>query len=215
MLYLFAGADTKKKLEALERFTVSLRKSAEVFSINKDNFFPDQIESLYSGAGLFGDRCAVLFENILEDEEAGEFLLSRLDAFHDSENHFVFLEGKPLKATLDAFKKARAELNVFELPVLKKEKWNNFTLANALREKNKLSLWISFRQAINHGATLEELAGILFWKAKDMIIKKNFSKFSRQELEGFSSKISYLLPRARREGLDAEAAMEEFLLEAF
>ena len=59
------------------------------------------------------------------------------------------------------------------------------------------------------------LTGVLFWKAKDMILKKNFGKFKEEEINNFANKLSYLLPEARKEGIDAESAFEKFLLEAF
>ena len=96
----------------------------------------------------------------------------------------------------------------------KKEKFNSFLLANALSSKDKLNLWIYFRQAIEAGVALEELAGILFWKVKDMILKKNFAKFSERELKNLSARLSYLLPEARSKGPDAEEVFEQFLLEA-
>ena len=96
-----------------------------------------------------------------------------------------------------------------------KAKFNSFLLANDFGAKDKLNIWIHFRQAINKGVAMEELAGILFWKTKDMILKKDFRKFSEGELKGLSTRLSYLLPQARKEGKDAEAAFEQFLLEAF
>ena len=131
---------------------------------------------------------------------------------------FIFLENKLTKPILDDFKKARAELNVFELPKQgenSKEKYDNFRLANAFGDRDKLHLWIYFRQAMDKGVGMEELIGVLFWKAKDMILKKNFSKFKEEELKNFASKISYLLPEARKKGLDNESAFEQFLLEVF
>ena|SRR3989344_396173 len=215
MLYLFSGDDIGKRNQALEELLQSLPKDVETLSVDQNNFDAQEFENFYSSAGLFSARRALILNRILEKEETAEFLMMRLPALAESESFFIFLEGKISRVTLDIFKKARGELNIFELPVTKKEKFNNFTLANALGERDKFSLWISFRQALNHGATLEELAGILFWKSKDMILKKNFSKLSKEELQNFSSRISYLLPEARREGRDAEAALEEFLLEAF
>lgn len=215
MLYLFAGDDVKKKGDAFEKLLASLGKDVEVFSISKNNFSPDQIESLSSGSSLFSKKCVVVFENILESSEVSSFLLARLENFKESSSNFIFSEGKLTKASLDTFKKGRAELNIFELPAIKKERFNNFVLANALGERNKFNLWINFRSAINHGASLEELSGVLFWKVKDMILKKNFSKFTKKELEKLSIQIPELLPRARREGLEAEAAFEEFLLVSF
>ena len=215
MIYLFAGDDTKKRLLFAEKFLKTFPKNVEVFSINKNDFDPVQIESFYSGAGLFFSKCVVVFKNIFESEEARDFLLKKLDLMASSENIFVFLEGKLKKAELDAFKKAQAELNIFELAKEKKEKYDNFLLTYDFEKRDKLNLWIHFRQAIDLGVGMEELVGVLFWKAKDMLLKKNFYKFKEQELKDFASKLSYLLPEARKNGQDDEAAFEQFLLEAF
>lgn len=215
MIYLFTGDDTKNKLKSYEEFLSSLSKDMEVFYISKNDFHPAQIESFYSGSGLFFNKCTVVFSNIFDLESAEEFLLEKLPLLGESRNNFIFLESKLNKPTLDAFKKARAELNVFELPKEKKEKFNNFLLAEAFADRDKLNLWIYFRQAVDLGVSLEELIGVLIWKVKDMIIKKNFRKFREDELKDFATKLTYLLPKARKEGKDDEAIFEQFLLEAF
>ena len=79
----------------------------------------------------------------------------------------------------------------------------------------KFNTWLYFRQAMDLGVVMEEIIGVLFWKIKDMILKKNFGKFSQTELKTFASRLSYLLPEARKAGRDAESAFEQFLLEAF
>lgn len=119
------------------------------------------------------------------------------------------------KPVIDAFKKSKADVRVFELPKEKKEKFNNFLLANAFEAKDKLNLWIYYRQAVDLEVGLEELVGVLFWKAKDMLIKNNFRNLSKAQLQNFVSNISFLLPQARKEGKDPEVALEKFLLEIF
>ncbi len=215
MLYLFAGDDAKQKRAVYEKFIKSQPKSMETFFISKNDFDPMQLESFYSGAGLFFTKCAVFLENIFEREETRDFILRKLELMNESQNDFIFLEGKLNKPILDAFKKARAELNVFELPKEKKEKYDNFILVNDLERRDKLNLWIHFRQAMDKGVGMEELIGVLFWKTKDMLLKRNFGKFSEAELKNFTSKLSYLLPESRKEGKDDESAFEQFLLEAF
>jgi len=194
MIYLFCGDDAKNKRENYENFITSISKDLEVFSINKNDFDKNQIESFYSGSGLFFNKCVVVFSNIFEREENLEFILNKLDLIASSQNDFIFLEGYLDKETIDKFKKARAEINVFELPKEKKEKFDNFLLANAFGNRDKLSLWIYFRQAVEKGVVMEELIGVLFWKAKDMILKKDFRKFKEQELNNFVTKISFILP---------------------
>ncbi|OGI81874.1 hypothetical protein A3I95_00380 [Candidatus Nomurabacteria bacterium RIFCSPLOWO2_02_FULL_44_12] len=214
MLYLFAGDDAPKKILNYEKFLGLLPKEVEVFSFNRSDFDKLQIESFCSGAGLFFKKSAVIFSGALEREETREFILSKLQSMGESPNYFVFIESRIGKPVIDLFKKARTELNIYELPKEKKEKFNNFLLADALAQRDKLNLWLYFRQAVDLGVGLEELAGVLFWKAKDMILKKNLGKFKEPELKNFASKLSYLLPEARKRGRDAEAAFEEFLLEA-
>ncbi|KKQ88079.1 MAG: hypothetical protein UT09_C0004G0021 [Parcubacteria group bacterium GW2011_GWF2_38_8] len=215
MIHLFSGDDVKNKRKNYEEFMKSLSKDIEVFFVGKNDFNQVQTESFYSGSGLFFAKCAVVFTNIFEKEETRNFVLEKLELMNKSGNIFIFLEGKLDKATTDAFKKARAELNVFELPKAKKEKYDNFLLANAFGRRDKLNLWIHFRRAIENGVVMEELVGVLFWKAKEMLLKKNFNKFSETELQNLAGRLSYLLPEARKEGKDVKSVLERFLLEAF
>ena len=218
MIHLFTGDDAKNKRIVYEKFVKSIPKSTEVLFINRNNFDETQIESLYSGAGLFFSLSAVIFEGVLEREETRDFILEKLALMGESKNTFVFLEGKLLKPILDIFKKIepkRLQINIFELPKEKKEKYDNFLVANAFSNRDKLNTWICFRQAMDLGVGMEEIIGVLFWKIKDMILKKDFRKFKEEELKNFAGKLSYLLPEARKYGRDAEAVFEQFLLEAF
>jgi|GEM_PF-656914 len=222
MLYLFSGDDTKNKNLAYEKFMKSMPSSTDIFFISRNEFNPMQIESFYSGSSLFSALSGVVFQNIFEHEETRNFVSDKLKLMVESANSFIFLEGKLDKPATEAFKKALPDrsqtapfINTFELPKEKKEKFDNFLLANAFGEKNKLNLWIYFRQAVDKGVVMEELIGVLFWKIKDMILKKKFDKFSKKELKDSASRLSYLLPQARKAGLDPETAFEQFLLEAF
>jgi len=216
MIYFFAGDDFKNKKANYDALLKSLEKETkDIFFINKNNFDFNQIESFCFNAGLFLNKVIIVFLNILEKEEIKDFILNKLNLINESENIFIFLEDKHVKEITDYFKKARAELNIFELSKEKKELYDNFLLARAFGAKDKLNLWIHFRRAIDLGVSLEELTGILFWKAKDMLLKNNLGKFSVEELINFSTQITYLVPKARKEGLDPEIVLEQFLLEAF
>ena len=57
----------------------TLPKGTELFSISKGGFDQMQIESFYSGSGLFFERCAVLFTDVFEREEAKSFILEKIN----------------------------------------------------------------------------------------------------------------------------------------
>ncbi len=222
MIYLFSGDDVKNKLRDYEKFIKSIPTGVEVFSVSRNDFDPIRIESFYSGASLFFVLSAVIFQNIFEFEETRDFILEKLKSMGESANLFIFLEGKLNKSILDAFKKALSAdqqtapfINIFELSKERKEKFDNFLVANAFERKDKLNMWIYFRQAIDKGVGMEELIGVLFWKIKDMLLRKNFSKFSESELKDSASCLSFLLPEARKKGQDAESVFEQFLLKVF
>jgi hypothetical protein len=215
MIYLFYGNDAGKKYSSYEKLIKSIPKNTETFPINRNNFDKVQIESLYSGSSLFSGKSTVIFSNILEYEENKSFILDKLKLISESDNNFIFLEGKLNKPIVDAFKKNKTEITLFESPKEKTEKFDNFLIANAFANKDKLNTWIYFRQGMDTDVSLEEITGVLFWKIKDMILKKNFGKFKEEQLKIFVLKLSYLVPEARKNGRDAESALEQFLLEAF
>jgi hypothetical protein len=215
MIYLFTGDDAHKKKEAYQKRISCVSQGTEVFTIEHNNFNPVEIESFYSGQGLFFNTCVIVFQNILEKEYIRDFMLKKLEVISESSNDFVFLEGKLPKATIDMFRKVTKEIHLFESPKEKKEKFNTFLLANALAGTDKLNLWIYFRQAVEAGVGMEEIVGVLFWKVKDMITKKSFTKLSHEKLDEIACRLSCLLPEARKNGFDDAVAVEQFLLEVF
>ena len=52
------------------------------------------------------------------------------------EDRVFYRESKLNKPILDAFKKAHSEINIFELPKEKKEKFDNFLVANTFEKKD-------------------------------------------------------------------------------
>ena len=70
---------------------------------------------------------------------------------------------------------------------------------------------------------------VMTMEALDSELAKEFAKYyddpygfvkfafpwGEKELKGFIVRLSYLLPEARKKGIDAEASFEQFLLDAF
>lgn len=215
MIYIFAGDNADLKIGSYKNFLKTVDKDTEVFQINRKNFDEIFIESMYSGEGLFFKKSLVVFNSILEKGNAQDFILKNLEMLSSSLNDFVFLEGMLLKSLTNKFEKAGARVEMHKLPKSSFEKYNNFLLADALGNKDKLRLWLHYRQAVDLGVGLDELSGVLFWKVKDMILKKNFFKFKEEQLVKMAGGLSSLLPRARMKGVDTEVEFEIFLLNAF
>lgn len=211
MIYLFTGDDTINRNKAYQK-SLNDFSDLPLIQINRNNFAIDTVESLYSDANLFDPKSVIVFSYILEDKQNSEFVLDKLEFFASSNNVFIFLENKLLKSVIDLFKNNKSQISVFELKKEAKEIFNNFLLANAFGFRDKVNLWLYYRQAVEIGVPLEELVGVLFWKVKDMILNKNFLKYKEKELLQIAHDLSVLLPKSRKEGKDAEITFEKFLL---
>lgn len=212
MIYLFSGDDTKNKIKAYENLFNKLT-DLPLYTINRNNFDITLIESFYKGANLFDPKSILVFSNILDDKDNALLILENLEDFAYSNNIFIFNENKLLKVVLDKFTKVKAEISIFELKKEQKEKFNNFLLADAFALRDKIKLWLYYRQAVDLGVELPELSGVLSWKVKDMILNKRFLKYKEEELKNISFKLSLLLQDSRIEGKDTEAVFEKFILE--
>src|SRR3989344_6096317 len=160
------------------------------------------------------------YEKFLKSLPAQAGLIKSFEPFFISRNNFdpMQIESFYSGGSLFSSKSAIVFSNIFEYEETRafvKEKFNNFLVANAFAKKDKLNMWIYYRQAMDRGVGMEELIGVLFWKIKNMLVTKNLGKFSESELKNSASRLSYLLPEARKFGHDAEAVFERFLLEAF
>lgn len=215
MIFLFYGDDTDRKHKGYAAFLKSISPETEKFFFGKRVLDKNFFENFFSGQGLFFKKCAVIFSGVSEAGDFYQFVLKNISTLSSSPNLFVFLEGEMDKNDLDIFKESGAEINFFPLSKQKKEKYNNFLLADAFASRDRFHLWLFFRQAVDLGVSLEELTGVLFWKVKDMILKKNFSKVKEGELKKILVELPFLLLQSRKEGRDAEAVLERFLLKIF
>ena len=212
MIYLFFGNDTKLKRKTYLDFMKSIPERANVFDIHKNNFDLMQFESLYSSNSLFFAKSVVVLNNIFENEEIKEIVLANLANLEKSINDFIVLEGDLKKAELDAFKKVRAEINLFEKKEIKKQTFNTFILANNLGDRDKLNIWINLQMAYKENVAVDAIVGVLFWKVKDMIIKKDFKKFSLEELQKIARELPFLLSNSRLSSKDDQVSLEQFLI---
>jgi hypothetical protein len=182
MIFLFYGTDKIKAREMAHKATEAGKKKhegAEFFKLSPENFSENKLDELITSQGLFYSGSIVFADSLLEVEEIGEIILSKIKEIALSPNFFVFLEEKLNKKELEkfekyaqkieGFKKVEKKLNKKEELALKGEKIDFFEFANTLGEKNKRELWTLYQDALAEEVPSEEVHGIFFWQVKAML----------------------------------------------
>ncbi len=237
MIYLLCGNDTqtsRKKLHTLLGGLFKKRPDAEYFHITSENISEFSIEELISSQGLFDQKYIVVLDNLFEAKENNtkDELLKSLKEMQKAEHVFIFLEGKLDKKTVTKFEKYAEKIQECSTEEKKKERFNTFSLTDALIRRNKKELWILYQKAKDSNIAPEEIHSILFWQVKSMLLasksasakeaglnpfvfnkSKNFLKhYSEKEVRGLSQKLIELSHDARRGIHEFDTALERFML---
>ncbi len=228
MLHVFVGNDV-----------VAVRKEAHVFlqghgeavRITADTYERGMLIHSVQTHSLFDEvHGPVVLDFLSEDEVALEDVADMLREMQESERVFVFLDQKP-KAALE--KKLRAHATAYREHTegVKKESFSTFTLADALARKDKKSLWVLLQRARMAGVSAEEIAGVLFWQLKTLMLaartrsateagvseypykkaKAALKDFSPREIERLSEALLTVYHRGHAES-DMELGLERFVL---
>ena len=111
-----------------------------------------------------------------------------------------------------------------------KQKFNIFSLGDALGERNKKNLWILYQNAVTANMGDEVICGTLYWAIKNMALTKNsagdvglnpfsakkFRKFAQnyttKEIINLSHMLTRIYHEAHRGGEPMNIALEKFIL---
>lgn len=216
MIYFYYGTDTDKSRTKAHELIDSLRKKkpdAAFFNINSENFNPAQLQEYVGSQGLFSNKYIVFLDRLCEKKEVKVEFIDMLKEISESENIFIVLEGKIDKATSTKIeKKAEKAVNFDKAEVEAKEDSNVFELANVLGRRDRKELWTLYREYIDKGSAPEELHGILFWKAKTMLLSGGQSNWSQEELLTLIDGLITVYHESRRGTHELETGLEEFFL---
>ena len=236
MIYFLYGSDGEKaRLKAHELMDALILKKPDalLFSFDSESFNAVEFESLIQGQGLFERNHIIFLDQLFENSDNEEVILSRLSEMQETTNIFIMLERAPKKVLREKIEKKVAKTQEFE----KNEKtasyqFNNFALADALGARDKKELWVLFQEAQFEEKSSEELHGLLFWQMKSMLqaaLSKSaieagqkpfvYSKSSRYaknyslfELKQKSAELVGIYHDARRGGDDMEVGLEKLIL---
>ncbi|MEX0917414.1 MAG: hypothetical protein WDZ90_02745 [Candidatus Paceibacterota bacterium] len=215
MLYLFHGSDTqasRKKLHKKLDVALSKNPDSPLMWIDEENFDGASFPELLGGQSLFG---GVL--NVAVDASGGEgiltdFISEKVRDIKESENVFYILFGKETKKTLEPFLKYAQSSEESALKEVAAQKFNVFSLTDALGKRDRKGLWVLYQKAKRNNIADEEVHGILFWQLKCMLFAASSASANDAGIKEFPFKKAKSFLRNFREGEVEEKAHELLLV---
>ncbi|MDR3557992.1 MAG: hypothetical protein P4L61_00515 [Candidatus Pacebacteria bacterium] len=242
MIYLLHGADTDKSRLKMHELADSLKKKkpdAAYFKMDAEHWNQAELEEYCGGQGLFENKFIIVLDHLMDDEDIVPVLLEQIEVIAASPNVFIVLEGKLDKDSLKKFEKNAEKVQEFEetsaqkmATASSKERFNVFSLAEALGKRDRRNLWVLYRRALLENISPEEIHGTLFWQAKSIALARQaksakeagikefpFSKakayasnFSEKESSELLSRLIHISHDSRRGLSDISLALEELAL---
>jgi len=172
MLYIFYGNDTEmsgKKISATLRDLEKKREKASLFRVEAKDLTKDFFNEFTGSQGLFEKKYIVHISYPFENVLSKETFLENLVQMSESEHAFLVQEGKINKEDLEKIKEYAQK--VFEHKIA--EQKNDgllFSLTDSFGSRDKKQTWIKYRDAINGGASAEEIHGVLWWYIKTLYL---------------------------------------------
>jgi len=220
----------------------SLKKKkpdAAYFKMDAEHWNQAELQEYCGGQGLFENKFIIVLDHLLDDEEIVPVLLEQIEVIAASPNIFIILEGKLDKDSLEKLEKHAEKVQEFvETAAQKttaaksKERFNVFSLAEAMGKRDRKNLWVLYRRALLEGISPEEIQGTLFWQAKSIALAratksakeagmKDFSfnkarsyanNFSEKESNDLLNKLIHISHDSRRGLSDISLSLEELTL---
>ena len=217
MLYLYYGTDRKKASQKLED-TVAVLKSkrpeAEIYSLDGALVSADGLRDLATTGGLFEAKHIVILRDMFVSANSRAVFAEVAEELKQSVHPFLLLDG-----TLNAEAKKLTETffeKINEFKQLEKAKPNFFAVADAYASGKRERAWLVFREALSLGESVEAIHGIVFWKAKSMLLVslgngKDVSSNTKKWRADIKELVS-MYHIVRTEGGSLENMFERFLM---
>lgn len=206
MLHLFIGTDSDALREKLSVTIERVAKKASVLRVT-DAHSPDDIDMALRGRGMFDSERAIVLDGVFSSEEMYPRAIGKLEMMRDSKEHYFIVESALDAATKKQIEKYSEKAERFDLVKQKKEE-TIFALANAMQSGRKKELWVGYQREIVAGKSPENIHGVLFWAAKQYLLRKSGDARARKLV----AQLAELPHEARRAGFDLEYALEHFVL---
>lgn len=206
MIRGFFGSDTEAIRAEVEACISSHTLTHTVFRVT-DAHTPQDIEAALSGGGLFGGLQLVVLDGVYGSEDLRLLITPRLAQLRASKDLYVFVEKEVPAAERKVLEKY-AESVVRHDAKSHKEPETIFGLVRALQSRNKKELWVGYQGEIAKGKVPEAIHGILFFAAKDGLLRNPTDARYREMV----AELAELPHMARKAGCELEYALEQFIL---
>lgn len=201
MIYLLHGTDTQKsrnKLHELVGVMMKKKPDAGHLRMSDEDFDPSKLDELAGASGLFASKVIVEMDKVLQNKEAKEIILDKIKEIKESENIFIFLEGKLDKKSLEKFEKNSEKIQIFgkepegrifgvgeEGKNFNINDFNIFAVGDAFGRRDRKGLWVLYQKANRRDIPVEEIHGLISWQARSMLIAMNAKGASDSGLKPF------------------------------
>lgn len=231
MLKIYCGNDSVGlRQAALEQMEEAREKGFGSDYIDRADHEVGQLTYLAHHQALFGGATAYLLDGFGADADSRQEMETVAPALAASNNMFLLLLG-PQKAEEKKFwKKYAGEIREFKTESA--GRFNTFTLGDALAARDRKKLWLAFAEGRMSGISAEEMAGVLWWQIKTMLLaaktktaleadakdypydkaKRALTRFAHHEVERTALSLLETIQKSRLGGLDLELALERWIL---
>jgi len=188
----------------------AFKKGTQTLRISDANT-PADLAAALRGGGMFDTARIVVLNGVCANEEMKTLVVDSLSPMKGSTEAFFMLEDKLDAATRKQVEKYAEASERFDAPKGADRGGGIFALANALKRGDKKALWVGYQRELAADAAPEAIHGVLFWGAKDMLMKSHGEKEASRARNLLAS-LAELPHEARRRGEELEYALERFVL---
>jgi hypothetical protein len=170
----------------------------------------DELATMAATPTLLGGAQTYRLQGALQSER-GEDFLDLAEALVASPHTFIFEEEKLLKKPTDVLIKAGATIEVKPVEKKKEASFDMFSLAGIFGMRDRKGLWLALVKSRRAGAAPEAVAGMMHWKARDMLAKGS-TKYTRAELHELSRNLVTLYHDSHQGMGELDLLLERFVL---
>lgn len=169
---------------------------------------PKVYEIIFS-QDLFGEKKTYRITNVDSSDELKQEFLKDIELVSGAGNDVVVILEKLL---VGEKKKIESHVKIIETKPVKesKEIFNPFALGNAFAAGDRKKTWMVFQELLQHDDEMEKTHGLVWWKLKDMMQKKN--SFSKSQTESMARDLVIAYHESRLGGIGLQERLELFFL---